>query len=72
MTSVPIHHDINNGSQKVAKFHNKFTTFAPQHDCDFISFGKIDHSCLGQGKLHFNSKGNKMMAAIFIEYCKNV
>ena len=72
ITSLPIRKDIVNGTQKVADLNNKIRTFAHQNDCDFIGTGKIDHTCLGQGKLHFNDKGNKTMAAIFIEYCMNV
>ena len=72
VTSIPIRRDIPNSGQKVADFNNKLKTFAHQSGCDLINTEKIDGSCLGQGKLHLNTKGNKTLTSIYIDYCKNL
>ena len=72
VTSIPIRRDILNSGQKVADFNNELKTFAHQSGCDLINTGKIDGTCLGQGKLHLNTKGNKTLASIYIDYCKNL
>ena len=72
LSQVPVRNDIPNSGQKVADFNNKMKTFANHHNCGLLEMNKIDGSCLGKGKLHFNQKGNKMLASIFIDFCKDL
>ena len=72
LTTVPVRKDIANSGQKLADINNRLKTFAHQHNCDLINLGKIDATCLGGSKLHFNQKGNRVLANIFINYCKSI